>query len=209
MHKAPFLHLGGRRQTNPHPFSAMLIDQVFLYFLIAVGVVVSLPALWLLMRARWPQRVEKLREVSGRSVILSFIAGLPLLPAMAGIVVLLARFGKRGDIVLAFVVGFGGLLLALSALAGIAGLATLIGERLSSANSTAEPWRTTLRGGIVMVCLVSMPYVGWFALLPICIIIGGGMMLRSFFVRTARPVPSMAAAQAPPSLPSQAPAQTA
>lgn len=190
----------------------MLIDQVFLYFLIAAGLVVSLPALWLLMRTRWPQREEKLREVSGRSMILSFLAGLPVLPIIIGLLFFLGFLGKRGDIVLVFIVGLITVLLALSSLAGLAGLATLIGERLTSAKSVAEPWRATLRGGIVLVCLVSMPYVGWFALLPIGIITGGGMMLRSYFVRTLRPAlvpaPQMATTPPPP-MPSQVPAQTA
>jgi len=194
--------------------SAMLIDQVFLYFLIAAGVIVSLPALWLLMRARWPERVEKLRVVSNRNMLLSFLAGLPTLGVVIALLFQLGKLGKRGDIPLVFVVGLIAVFLAISSLAGLAGLATLIGERLTSATSTAEPWKTTLRGGVVLVFLISMPYVGWFALLPIGIVTGGGMILRSFLVRTPRPAlapgpqPQMAPAT-PPAIPSQVPAQTA
>jgi len=185
----------------------MLIDQVFFYFLIAVGVVISMPALWLLLRARWPQRVEKMRQVSDRSVLMSFLFGLPVLPAIIGMLFLIGFLGKKGDIVLVFLVGFLVTTVAVAALGGLAGLATLIGERLSS-NKSPEPWKATLRGGIILVCIFSMPYVGWFALLPMGIITGAGMFLRSVFTRSSQPAPAFAPAPAAPPLPAQVSAPT-
>jgi hypothetical protein len=185
--------------------AAMLIDQVFFYFLIAVGVVISMPALWLLMRARWPQRVEKLRQVSDRSVLLSFLCGLPVLPVIIGLLFFIGFLGKRGDIVLVFFVGFLVTTMAVAALGGLAGLATLIGERLSS-DKSPESWKATLRGGVVLVFIFSMPYVGWFALLPMGILTGAGLFLRSFFVRSSQSAPAFAPSPAAPPLPAQTPA---
>lgn len=183
----------------------MLIDQVFFYFLIAVGVLISMPALWLLMRARWPQRVEKLRQVSDRSVLLSFFIGLPVLPAVVGTLFLIGKLGKKGDIIQVIAAVLLITTVAISALGGLAGLATLIGERLSSSKSS-EPWKATLRGGIILVCIFSMPYVGWFALLPMGIIIGAGLFVRSLFNKSPQPAPAFAPAPVAPALPTQAPA---
>ena len=167
----------------------MLIDDIFFYFLIAAGVILSLPALWLLMRARWPHRFEKLRMVAARRVWVSFLAGLVPLAFTVGLVTLLIQRAKRGDIV-----GVAGSMLVSGimitwALAGLSGLATLVGERLVPNGASSDPWKTTLRGGIVLVCLFCMPFVGWFALLPVSIITGAGMMTRSFFLRVKSEVP--------------------
>jgi hypothetical protein len=181
----------------------MLIDQVFFYFLIGIGVILSLPALWLLLRARWPQRVEKLQSVSTRSVLLSFIVGLLPLALMIGFFAAAAQLGKKGDVGAVISFALLGAVLLVWALAGLAGLVGLIGERLTSDKGNVEPWKATLRGGIVMVCLLSMPFLGWFALLPVCIITGGGMMVRSFFVKAQQPAQATVPQSAPP-LPAQA-----
>lgn len=160
----------------------MLIDQVFFYFLVGIGIILSLPALWLLMRARWTSRFEKLRVVSEKSVLLSFAIGIiPVMIVGSGVAFVIRKV-KSGDVgalvVDVLLVGS-----ALSwALAGLAGLATLIGEKLSSA-SLNDPFKATLRGGIVLVLCFSMPFIGWFALLPIAIITGAGMNVRSWFVK--------------------------
>lgn len=179
----------------------MLIDQVFFYFLIAAGVMVSMPALWLLMRARWPQRAGKLRAVADRSFLLSFLVGLPVLPFIVGMLFFIGFLGKRGDIVLVFLMGFLVTLLAVVVLGGLTGLATLIGERLFSSTVAQEPWKATLRGGVILVCIFSMPYVGWFALLPMGIITGAGMLVRSLFVRAPQPAPVFATVPAPETIP--------
>jgi hypothetical protein len=142
---------------------------------------------------------------------LSFLTGLPLLLTIVGLGFGVGRLSKRGDLVMVIVVALVAVLLVLAALGGLVGLATLIGERLSSAKSPADSWKATLRGGIVLVCLFSMPFVGWYALLPIGIIMGAGMMVRSFFVRvpqTRQAAVPESAAPASPALPPEVPAQS-
>ena len=176
----------------------MLIDQVFFYFLIGIGVILSMPALWLLMRARWPRRVEKLRKVAELSMILSFILGLIPFLLVVGLLGAVTKLGQKGDIVPLIMIALFAAIIVVWAMAGLAGLVGLIGEKLTSSTGATGPWKSTLRGGIVIVCLLSMPYVGWFALLPVCLITGGGMMLRSFFVKTEVPALSLVPQTAPP-----------
>jgi hypothetical protein len=58
--------------------------------------------------------------------------------------------------------------------AGVAGLATAIGHRLTSPVDDERPWRSTLRGGVVLELTYLLPILGWFGILPLSIIIGSG-----------------------------------
>lgn len=161
----------------------MLLDDVFFYFLIGIGALLSLPALWLLMRARWGQRTAKLRRVAEGRVWLSFLAGLLPLIGVIVIDIVLVKRTKTGDPgALAATVLFTGVAMTWG-LAGLAGLATLIGEKLPGTAAQDPAWKSTLRGGVILVCIFAMPFIGWFALLPLAIITGAGMMVRSMFAR--------------------------
>jgi len=160
----------------------MLLDNVFFYSLIGLGIILSLPALWLLVRARWTARYEKLRVVAERSIWTSFFIGI-LPTAILGLIIggILKKV-KTGDIgalaadvlLLGFTVTW--------ALSALTGLAALIGDKLSPASQN-DPFKSTLRGGIVLVFVFSMPFIGWFALLPIAIITGIGINVRLWFLK--------------------------
>jgi hypothetical protein len=62
----------------------------------------------------------------------------------------------------------------LQAHTGVSGLATSIGRRLSSPLDEQRPWRSTLRGGLVLELTYLLPFLGWFVILPASIIIGSG-----------------------------------
>jgi hypothetical protein len=170
----------------------MLIDNVFFYFLIGVGIMLSLPALWLFHRARWSQRYEKQRVVAERRIFVTFLIGLVptlLLGTVIGVVLSKVKSGDVGAL------AFDVLLLGFSvcwALSGLSGLVTLVGEKLTP-TCNDDPFKTTLRGGIVAVFCLSMPFIGWFALIPLAIITGAGMNVRAWFVKApaaAPPIPT-------------------
>jgi len=175
----------------------MLLDDVFFYFLIGIGALLSLPALWLLMRARWPHRTAKLRRVAEGRVWLSFLTGLLPLVAVIAVDTIMLKKVKTGDPgVLAISVLFTGLAVTWG-FAGMAGLATLIGEKLPGSGTNDPAWKSTLRGGVILVCVFAMPYIGWFALLPLSIVTGAGMMVRAMFVRLPQEAPQLQTHPAP------------
>lgn len=164
----------------------MLFADYFLWALIALGFVVSLPAIWMVCRALWPSSYERQRRLAQGNVLKTALIGL--LP-MALSVAFLAATGKRFGVLAILVAG----LILLWGLSGLSGFATLIGERLWPGES--EPWRHTRNGGLVLVCCALLPAVGWFILLPLLTVVGMGANVQSWLMRRdVTPV-------APPALP--------
>lgn len=154
----------------------MLFSTVLIWLLVAVAFVVALPALWLLARGLWPEKVEKQRVVAGRGLLKSFFIGLGPLVAGVILIAVLSKLPKAG----ALAVLVGGVLIAWGFM-GAGGIASLIGERLWP---QAEPWRQTKHGGLTVMCCALLPVVGWAVLLPLIAIIGWGINVRTWFVKT-------------------------
>ena len=153
----------------------MLFSTVLVWLLVAVGFVVALPALWVLARGLWPEGVGRFRRVAEMGLIKSFLVGLG--PLVVGIVLIavIAKLPKMGA--LAALVG-GGLLAW--GLIGAGGVEALVGERLWP---SSEPWRQVKHGGLTLVCCALLPVVGWFVLLPLMAVIGGGIQVRAWFLK--------------------------
>jgi hypothetical protein len=118
--------------------STMLFSTVLVWLLIAVAFVVALPALWLLARGLWPEKVEKQRCAAGRGLLKCFFIGLGPLIASVILITVLSKLPKAGALAV-FVVG----VLIAWGFIGAGGIAALIGERLWP---QAEPWRQTKHG---------------------------------------------------------------
>ena len=71
----------------------------------------------------------------------------------------------------------------------MAGLATVVGERLPSPADAQCPWKATIRGGIVLELSYLLPFLGWFVLLPVSIIIGAGATTRAL-IRSRKQKPA-------------------
>lgn len=68
--------------------------------------------------------------------------------------------------------------------AGIAGLATYVGETLwPQFLQGDEAWKATWKGGLVVTGCLLLPFVGWFFLLLVMPFIGAGIQVRSWFAR--------------------------
>ena len=154
----------------------MLFSTVLIWLLVAVAFVVALPALWLLARGLWPEKVERQRVVAGRGLFKCFFVGLgPLI----GVIILLAVLSKVPQMG-ALAVLVGGVMIAWGFI-GAGGIAALIGERLWP---QIEPWRQTKQGGLTIMCCALLPVVGWAVLLPLIAIIGWGINVRTWFAKT-------------------------
>jgi len=163
----------------------MLFSQTFFYLLIGLGTALGLPALWLFVRAKWPGLVERGKIVSGKRLISSFFIGLPVVLVLVAVVARMASSGVQPLIIAALLVAGVALVWAL---AGIAGLATHVGESLWPNLSNGDAaWLTTWRGGLVVVGCLLLPFLGWFFLFLLLPVIGAGIQVRSCF--TQKPAP--------------------
>lgn len=153
----------------------MLFSTVLVWLLVAVGFVVALPALWVLARGLWPEGVGRFRRVAERGLIKSFLVGLGPLGVGIVLIAVLSKVPKMGALA-----ALAGGLLMMWGLIGAGGVASLVGERLWP---SAEPWRQVKHGGLTLVCCALLPVVGWFVLLPVMAVIGGGIQVRAWFLK--------------------------
>jgi hypothetical protein len=149
----------------------MLMADTMSIFFVILGMMLALPGLWLLCRGLWPETVAAAADRCDKRLWSSFLAGVPITIMMIVVTVLLFNvLGPVGKIA-----GLGVVCLyMLQAHTGVAGLATSIGRRLATPHDQQRPWRSTLRGGVVLELAYLLPILGWFVILPVSIIIGAG-----------------------------------
>jgi hypothetical protein len=158
----------------------MLMADTMSIFFVILGMLLAFSGLWLLSRGLWPEAAAAAAERCSRSLWPSFLTGLPT--TFATIVLTKVLFSLPSPA--AKIVGFGVVCIyMLQAHTGVSGLATTIGKRLSSPVDQLSPWRTTLRGGIVLELTYLLPILGWFVVLPASIIIGSGAINLSWISR--------------------------
>lgn len=149
----------------------MLMADTMAVFFVVLGLTLALVSLTLLTRGLWPEAVRVATDRVERGLILPFLIGLPVvaIPVLIGLV--LVKLGGPIGTVLGVVVLSATIF---HAFIGVAGLATCIGQRLSSATDASRPWRATLRGASILALAGLLPILGWFVLLPIAFLIGAG-----------------------------------
>jgi hypothetical protein len=176
----------------------MVVADTVAILLAVVGFLLSLQGLWLFCRALWQNKVIAAATRCGRNPIKSFVAGVVVTVLMVIAVALVGRAGQPGQL-LAF--GIVSLYVIFSGI-GVAGLATHMGQRLSSPADDRRPWAATVRGGVVLNLAYVIPIVGWFVILPASVVLGAGAAaLALLWPRTARvvtPPPAAAGGYAPP-----------
>lgn len=157
----------------------MLFADAFRILLIALSITIAFPAFWLVARALWPDKVQRSADKTASQTLRCFLWGLipTAIITTAGIVLLQAGGPAAflGALILA--IGF------FYSQVGVAGLATMIGERLGKKNEDVSAFRVTGRGGIALVLTFLFPIIGWVMLPLIVMAIGFGAMLRCTFSR--------------------------
>jgi hypothetical protein len=155
---------------------AMLLADTMAWVFAIAGLLLALPGLWLLCRGLWPGTVDRTRQDCGKGLLFPLLVGIPI----AGLTIVAVGVVSKGpppwNGILSILVVSSALLFAAN---GIAGLATVVGQRLPSPADAERPWKATIRGGIVLELAFLVPVLGWFVLLPLSLIIGAGATLRS------------------------------
>lgn len=166
----------------------MLFADTMAIFFVVLGFLIAFPSLWLLHSALFPQFVRSSRNVLERSLWKPFLLAIPFAAVAVFFVVLVgklpASFGQISG-VLSFS------LIMLFANAGISGLASMLGSRLSSPVDQERPWKGIIRGGLVLAFSCLLPLLGWFILLPCSILLGLGASIITVFsaIRNRKEIP--------------------
>jgi hypothetical protein len=150
-------------------FVMLMADTMAIFFVI-LGLMLAFPGLWLLCRGLWPAVVSNADEICARGLIRPFLLGAPITAVMVVAAGALSDAGAPGKVSAAVVV----CVYLMVANCGVAGMVTSIGARLPSPDDPLRPWRTTLRGGIVLELAFLLPILGWFGILPLAMTIGSG-----------------------------------
>ena len=156
----------------------MLMADVMSITLSILGFLLAQQGLWLISRALWPRRFAAATLRCRRNPLASFVVGLPVTAAWIAMVSMAGKaFGAAGQVA-AFALF---ILYWIYANVGTAGFVTHVGQRLSSPADEARPWAATVRGGVATELAWLVPFVGWFGVLPVSIVLGAGATTLSFF----------------------------
>ena len=149
------------------------IASVLSVTLLTVGIFAILVCYWLATVALFPRFVRASNrrfDSPGKSFLIGLTGFLP-----GGLGLALAQNG--GGLAL---VGMSLLTPVLFlAFAGSAGLAQRIGTGLASPADRNQPWKRVLRGGIVLVFIMLLPFIGWFLVTGVVLTTGFGAAIRS------------------------------
>ena len=156
----------------------MIFADVLKYVLLVLGALLVFISYWLTAAALLPSVVEHAREEYGarpiRVTILGVLVGLPLV--IAGLAV--AKVAPAGGVKLV-----GAAVAAIPLLLGLlgsAGLSERIGHGLVHGDDARSPWRRSLRGAVVLSLTFLLPFVGWFAVMPLVLFSGVGTFVLAF-----------------------------
>src|SRR5262245_58087145 len=156
----------------------MLTAHTMPILVVILGQLSAPAGLWVLCRGPAPRAVAKAAAVCGEGLIKPFLAGLPGAAVMIFAAAVLGNFGPAGKIAAVATV----CLYLMIANCGVAGLVTVVGERMAGPSGNIgpqQPWRATLRGGVALGLASLLPILGWFVILPVAMIIGCGANLLS------------------------------
>jgi hypothetical protein len=145
-------------------FSSAELWKIALLFLAAASLILCT---WIGTQALFPKFVRSAQETydrPGKNFLIGFISLLVLGGVSAGI----AKLGGVGAL-LGGIVGSGLLLIAL---AGAAGLARRIGSGMQHPTDKDQPWRRTMRGGVVLIGTMLVPIIN---VVPLVLVLSCGL----------------------------------
>ena len=150
---------------------------------IALGLI--LIPFFIVLSALFPVRTSKIMEVITRMPVRSFFIGLVNFLFFLAVALLLFSFSGQANGLLKVILLIPALaitvLICVSLSFGMAGIATVIGERIAPTQSS---WRRTLWGALLLGLSCAVPLLGWFLLLPAAAWTGMGAFIIVYFQKT-------------------------
>ena len=156
------------------------MDPLRLTFLLLYGSL-ALVAFFLVLVAMFPRRIGRAQAIAEGMPVRSFVVGSVNLIFGAAVVLALLALAQWTHIQLLGVPAL--LVLALIAVAvafGLAGLVQLIGSRLVPERPGL---RRTAAATLALGWACTLPFIGWFGLLPFAAALGMGAFILTFFTQ--------------------------
>lgn len=168
----------------------MIFADILFWTLIVLGVYLVLVAHWVGAYALFRRRVETCGVVYGERPFAATLVGLAVLVPVIAVASVLLKIAPHPVVQLPVIGTL--LVVGLLCLIGSAGLASRIGAGLASRVDATDPWRRSLRGGLVLAAVFAMPFLGWFVLLPWTLVSGLGafVLARRVSVPVSSTVPT-------------------
>lgn len=158
------------------------MNDFLIVTLTAISLGLILIPYFIVLSALFPVRTVKIMEVISRMPGRSFSIGLVNFLFFLAVAMLLFSLSEQADgllkgilFVLALAIT---IILSVSLSFGLAGMATVIGERITP---TQSPWRRTLWGALLLGLGCAVPLLGWFLLLPAAAWAGMGAFIIVYF----------------------------
>jgi len=157
------------------------MSDIVRLFLIILLLLAGFAAYFLVLNALFAPRVTKIRSIAQSMPGRSFGIGVVNFLFFAVIALVLLSIAEnagpfiRGVLTIPAIIILALLAVALSL--GLAGMSTMIGERVFP---DLSGWKQTLWGTVCLSLACALPFVGWFLLLPYVGFVGIGAVLLGF-----------------------------
>lgn len=162
------------------------MDLVRLAALLLYGSL-ALGAFFLVLVALFPGRIGRTQSIVEGMPGRSFVVGLVNLIFGIAVVLALLALAQWTRLQILGVPALGVVALVVVAVAfGLGGLVQMIGARLLPDGSGP---RRTIAATLALGWACTLPFVGWFGLLPLAAAIGTGAFILTFFTQPSRPQP--------------------
>lgn len=146
----------------------MTTADVWMWFLLIVGILLIFISYWLATGALFPELVVRSRALYSRPGRLTLLGLLLAVPVVALGIYVVGRPSAPVKVL-------GGLIIAIPVVVGLAGSSGLcqrVGMGMTMPTDTQQPWRRQLRGGIVLALTFLLPFIGWFFIMPWTLVSG-------------------------------------
>lgn len=137
--------------------------DVYMYTFIIIGILLTWPAFLVALNLLLPSTTQHIHLQLAASARRSFLIGIVVTAVL--ILLMITAVSSGSGIIQGFGYGLGGLLLALW-MFGSAGMARLMGKRMSTMSTQSE-LGLLMRGTAFFVLASLCPLVGWFLFLPL------------------------------------------
>ena len=157
------------------------MDQLINLILLVASGIVTVVALLAAINLLLPKPVQQVQHNLEGSLGRSTLLGLINFLFFGAIFMLAIWFSERsGSIVAGIFVFLAGLILlgiVVLAVFGLVAFASLLGERIGDKSNS--PFKTNLRGGLLLVLAGIAPYVGWLIFTPLIVWTGLGAAISA------------------------------
>jgi len=149
-------------------------------FILLTTTFATIVALLTLLPFLLPRRVTRTRDVIQATPGRAFLIGLANALFFLVIAAILAQ-GENGGVLLAIIIVLA--LLALAAI-GLAGLVTLLRDRIYPHAADTPGLNLTVRTAVLLTLAALLPGLGWFVLTPLLLLVGLGAAITAFVRRS-------------------------